>query len=884
MIGYRFFRRSSRDQELAQEIRFYLEEATEQNIARGLSPEEARAEAHRKFGNSSIVREAVYRMSGLPLLENLCLDLRYACRTMAKNPAFTFLAVAILGLGIGGTATMFSVVRAVLLEPLPYPDSERLVRVSLDNPLRKVADGPFTRLRGEELRGARSFVAVTTFYGSPEEIPLSNNGDPEALKGARVSANFLDVLGVQPTIGRTFHLDEDGPASPPVAIISYRLYQRRFLNDPWILSKTAILNSTSYSIVGVLPPGFAFPFPGIDVWITRPAEPASIPARFWPFVDTQIGVARLNPQTSLEEARAELDILNGQYQSSPQSRLDADPGTKLRLTPMKDQLVANIRPTLWMLFGAVGFVALIACANVASLLLSRGAWRSREFAVRSAIGAGRRRLVGQLLVESVALSLAGAVLAILLAWGLLPLLARVGSSHFPRFAEIQFDGPVFGFVALAALATGVLSGLFPALQLSRSSLSDLIRQSGAAAEKSSGRNLWGIFSTRSILVAGQIALCFVLLIGATLLLKSIARLQDVNSGFQPANLLTAKVALSPVAYRSNQKRTAFFEELLRRLSTTTGVNGVAAMLYLPGSAAEATNIQVGVQPTGDVRQWPRCRIQSVSPGYFKVLGIPVLAGREFVASDNAANSRVVVVVNEVFAQRFGGGERNLVGQVMREGMDKTGWMEIVGIVADIHNEGPAAPPAPEFYVTTTLHPPQTAYLAIRTVGNPLTLVNAVRSQVQAVDGNQPLSDVATMEEILSSSLGRRRLTVTLLGSFALIALLLAAAGIYGTISYSVAQRTQEIGIRRALGAQHSDILRLVILQGLTLVLVGGVAGISAAIALTRILEGMLFEIKATDPATYVAVAMAFVSVALLSTYVPASRAIRIDPTRALRNV
>ena len=818
-------------------------------------------------------------MNSVRFLDNIWLDVRYALRTARKNPAFAATAVIVLALGIGGNAAMFSVIRAVLLKPLPYQDPDRLVHVSVDNPRVRTAGGAFTALRYEEMRKtARSFAGFGVFSRFTEDMALSGRGDPEMLKGARVSANFLDILGVRPVLGRAFIPEEDTPGGPPVAMISFRLWKRRFAADPKLAGKTALLNAVPYTIVGVLPAGFEFPVPELDVWVPRPAETSALPAHFWPFVATLKGFARLRPGAALEQARAEAGVLNRQYVTANPERLDSGPGAALRLVPLKEQLVADVRPILWMLFGAVGFVLLIACANVASLLLTRSAWRAREFAVRAAIGAARGRLVAQSLAESLVLAGAGGLLGMLLAKWSLAAITSMPAFTVPRAGEIRLDGTVLAFSVAISCLTGILSGLLPALQSPATNIANLLRESGATA----GRAGRAMSNSRSLLVIGQIGLSIVLLIGAALLIESVAKLRSVNPGLQPANLFTARIALSPARYDTNPKILAFFDELLRRADALPGVRGAALALALPQSVAIRTNVQVGEQPEGDVSKWPMCQIQSVTPGYFHLLGIPVRQGREFDERDNRPGAPPVAIVNESFARLFAPGGDNLVGQVMREGMDRSGWMQIVGIVGDVREAGLAANATPEFYVTPRTHSSRTAYLVARTETDPLRLATAIRSQVLAVDRDQPISNIATMDQVIESSMGSRRLTMLLLGLFAAVALLLATVGIYGAIAFSGAQRTQELGIRRALGAQNHDIMWLMLGQGLTLALIGSALGIGGALVLTRVMQGLLFRISPTDPATYITVALLWVVVALAASYIPARRAARIDPAHALR--
>ena len=802
---------------------------------------------------------------------------------MRTSRAFAVTAIVTLALGIGGNTAMFTVIRAVLLKPLEYGDADRLIYFSQDNLRPDRHDDPFSLKRLEEMRSvARSFTALGAYGSNRENLPLSGEGEPEGLKATRVSANFLEVLGVRPLLGRSFLPEEDQRGGRAVAMISASLWQRRFGGDPHIVGRAATLDSIPYTIIGVLPAGFEFPYAGTDVWVTRPSEFSMLPPRFWG-VPLLAGFGRLKPGVTLEQARAEMEVLSRQYNRAHPS-LDAGIVRPMRL---KDHSVEKVRTMLWMLFGAVGFVLLIACANVASLLLARATGRSREFALRAALGAGRGRLVRQLLAESLVLATAGGVLGALLAnWALGAM--RGSLSNLPGGGAIHLDAAVLGFTIALSIVTGVLFGLFPSLQISQPDLADALRESGAGAGQGMAgrRGAFGI-SPRAILVTGQIAFSVVLLIGAALLIESFARLRRVDPGFNTANLLTTKIALPAARYSTDAKKAAFFTELADRLNRAPGVSSAAMAMFLPTTRWIRTNIlKVEGQPPFDESDPPFGVIQSVTPGYFHTLGIPLRQGREFTARDNVAGAPPAMVINESMARRLWPEyPRGIdpVGRHIAEAYDKAiGWFQIVGIAADIHEGGVATQAVPEFYVPVALHPPQTGYFAIRTAGDPLSFVNAARSEVQAIDRDQPISEVRTMDAIFDATLGQRRLTMLLLGGFAGVALLLALVGIYGVIAYSVAQRTQEVGIRRALGAQQSDILRLVLGQGLALSLGGVAIGIGGAFALTRVMEGLLFEVKANDPGTFAGIAVVFIAVALAASFIPAYRAARIDPMKALR--
>ena len=829
------------------------------------------------------------------ILDTTRQDILFSLRTMRNNPAFALTAVLTLALGIGGNTAIFTVIRSVLLKPLEYRDPDRLVYLSIDNPQRHVLDASFTQVRLDEMRSAaRSFDGLGA-YGRPDNVTLSGSGEPEALKAARVSANFLDILGIPPVLGRSFRREEDQHGGPPVAMISSGLWKRRFGGDPQVAAKSATFDSTTYSIIGVLPPGFEFPFAGVDVWFTRPSEWSQLPPRFWG-IAILTGFARLKPGVSLEQSRAEMEVLNQQYMRAHPGSI-SDMGAAMRVVRLNDRLVANVRGLLWTLFGAVGFVLLIACANVASLLLARATARSREFAVRAALGAGRGRLIRQLLAESLVLAVAGGALGALLAeWCLSAIKSAnafappsVNALYLPGAGGLRLDGMVFAFTLALSIATGVLFGLIPSLQISRPDLADVLRAAGAASSQGLSLRRRGLgVSPLGLLVVGQVGLSIVLLVGAALLMESFARVHSVNPGFQPANLLTMKINLPLQRYDTDRKKAAFFDDVVRRLEALPGVRSAAMAASLPTTTWIRTNITrvEGHPPLDSTQPTSYAVIQSVTPGYFHTLGIPLRRGREFTALDNAPGAPPVMMINESLARvlwpDYPNGE-NPVGRHISEGYDKSvGWIEVAGVVADIHEGGQAFDAVPEFYLSSTLHPPQTAYLVLRTSADPLSFATAVRGQVAAVDADQSISDVKTMAAVLESTLSQRRVTMLLLGTFAAVALLLAIVGIYGAIAYSVAQRTQEVGIRRALGAQQSDILKLMLRQGLGLTLAGVGIGTGGAFALTRLMKAMLFHVSATDPATFVGIALLFIAVASAASYIPARRATRIDPMAALR--
>ncbi|HXJ96914.1 MAG TPA: ABC transporter permease [Terriglobia bacterium] len=809
-------------------------------------------------------------MKSFGLWETVWQDARYALRAMRKNPVFAVTAILMMALAIGGNATVFTVIRAVLLKPLEYRDADRLVDIS----------GGATPTRFAEMEAAaHSFTALGAFTGQ-ENLSLSSSGEPVVLNGARVSATFLSILGVSPILGRGFLPQEDTTGGPPVAMISAELWHQRFGGDPHIIGKTANLEATAYTIIGILPPHFQFPFPDLSVWMTAPSEWPAMPPKsreLSPFLSV---FGRLKPDVSLEQANAEMKVIWRQYASAHPAMLDAKAKMPDEVTPMKDDLVRDVRSMLWLLFGAVGFVLLIACANVASLLLARATFRSREFAVRSALGARRARLIAQLLVESLLLSLCGGALGALLTSWSLRSIPHITTLELPRAGEIHADGIVLGFTAALSVLTGVLFGLAPSLSASRPDLIRVLRTSGEASQGAPG----GKLNVRSVLSVAQVALSLVLLIGAALLMESVARLRGVDVGFNPSNLLTMRVSLPAARYETDQKRTTFFLDLVARVQSLPGVRAASASMTLPMTGFAGTPVQDAGKPLLKLNERPIAKFLPVTPGYFHTLDASLIRGRDFTEHDNADSERVAIIdenlARHLWPEYPAGidpiGQRLIVGGINPKPA------RIVGIVANVRQglEDTAWPDS--VYVAFAQSPEPFAMLAIRTAGNPLSFAKAVRAQVQALDADQPVADVQTVNDLVEAEVGQRRLLVMLLGSFAGVAVLLALIGIYGVIAYSVAQRTQEVGIRRALGAQQHDILRLVIGQGLILALAGIVIGLGGALALTRLMKTLLFRVSATDPATFAGVAALFLLAALAASYIPARRAAEIDPMAALR--
>jgi predicted permease len=872
------FSRRRRYEELSESIREHLDEKIGDLMDHGMTREHAERTARREFGNVTRIEERSREVWQWPRLESIWADIRFAFRQFRRNRGFAITVILTISLGIGLNTAMFSVIRAVLLKPLGYHDPNRLVILS----------SSITSIHfGKMASSVRSYDGLGAYSGR-EDLALSGDGQPEVSKGERVSSNFLDILGVRPQLGRSFLPSEDRPGAPPVAMISAKLWRQRFDGAVSVIGRSVTLAGTAYTIIGVLPPRFHFPSTGTDVWLTRPSEWSVLKPesrRISPILQV---FGRLKPGVNISKANAEVALIDQQYEATHPGMLDTDKTVArlwnrppIHLVFLKNQLVSEIRSKLWLLFGAVGLVLLIVCANIASLLLARSTTRSREFAVRAAMGAGRRRIIGQLLIESLLLSFMGGAVGIALAEAGVRFTRSMTALDLPRSGEIRIDGTVFLFAVTLSLFTGILFGLAPSLAASRPNLVGVLQGSGEGTNVAGQKPAFLRLNSRSLLVAGQVALSTVLLIGAALLIQSLARVYRVDPGFQASNLLTMSLTPSPTRYDTEQKKAAFYGALIERIEALPGVKSVATTTALPLTPYPMAQVRV----TGRAAdKHPLAMILSVTPQYFGVMNIPFRRGREFSAHDNS-EALPVAIINDSMARRFWPqypsgpdpiGQHILIGSHSKP-------TEIVGIVADTREYKLTEEPGLGVYLSSGQQPPQSAVLVIRTEGDPLLFVNAVRHQILRLDPNQPVSAVASMNEVVDASEGQLRVMMTLLGIFAAAATIIAVIGLYGVIAYSVTQRTKEIGIRKALGAERGNILALVVGHGLRLVLSGLLLGMCGAFALTRVLHGLLFQVSPTDPATYAGIAFLFVAVALAASYFPARRATSIDPMQALRS-
>jgi putative ABC transport system permease protein len=874
------FSRARVEREIDAELKAHIEMRTEDSIAAGMSAREARRDALVRFGNPVSTKERVIAIDAALVLGRIGRDIRYALRQLRKNPAFSVTVILSVALGVGANTAMFSVIHAVLLQPLGYGDPDRLVLVG----------NGATPIRYEEMSAAaRSYTGLGAYSGR-EDLAISGDGQPEVLRGARVSGNFLDILGVRPLLGRSFYADEDKPGAPDVAMISAELWKRRFGAELSIVGRSLTLAGASYTIIGVLPARFHFPSTGTDVWLARPSEWSVIDATSRPLSPILHMFGRLKPGVTLQQANEELTVIDRQYDVAHPGMLDGSQHLARlpnrppdRVALLKDELVSDIRPKLWMLFGVVGFVLLIVCANIASLLLARATARSREFAVRAAIGAGRGRILAQLLTESVLLALMGGVLGAAFAELAIRGIQGMKALDLPRVGEIHMDGAVLVFAAALSLITGLTFGLWPAFSASRPDLTGVLRGSGEGAG-SGARPAFLRFHARSVLVVGQVALSLILLIGATLLIESLARAYRVDPGFQASNVLTMRIAPSPTRYDTVEKRFVFYDAIIGRVESLPGVSSAAITRTLPMSGWAGAPVEVVGRPEMKLNERPIAVYEDITPGYFKTMRIALKRGRVFTAADNA-EAAPVAIIDEGMARHFWPqypGGTDPVGQYIRIG-SRSPPTEIVGVVAEVRQSGLDSDPRFGVYVASAQRSPESGMLAVRTAGDPLLLTNTVRAQILALDPDQPVSDVASMNEVVDASEGQLRVMMMLLAVFAGVATLIAVVGLYGVVAYSVAQRTKEMGIRRALGAERGNIVSLVVGQGLRLTLAGVVLGVCGALSLTRVLQGLLFHTSTTDPMTYAGIACLFVVVAAVAAYFPALRAASVDPMQALRN-
>jgi putative ABC transport system permease protein len=876
------FRRNQLEQELDEELRDHLESKTQHHLAAGLSPEDARRSALRDIDGLELRKEQCRDARRVHIFENLLQDFRFGLRMLRKSPAFAVTAILMLGLGIGANTAIFSVVNAVLLRPLPFPSPQQLVR--LESTVAATGQpGGLSYLDFLDWRKqATAFQSIAVL--NQRGFALSGVGNPVRLEGAMVSAELFPLLGVPPVLGRWFRAEEDQPGAAGGAdavILSHRAWQQYFQSDPAIVGRPVQLNHADFLVVGVMPASFQFPVgpEAIDLWTTVAVDAHTSDAQESMLAQRGVhylsAIARLKPGVSAAAAetamRRIVAALNEQY---------PDDGRRgVRITPERDHLAGNFRTGLLVLLGAVACVLLIACANLASLLLSRATARRREIAIRSALGAGRRRIIQQLLVENLCLSFAGAALALLIAhWGI-RILLQLAPPDVPRLQQAGMDSAVLLFTAVATLFTALFLGLAPVIQLSKLNLIEAVKDASRGQSAGTSHN-----RLRHLLVVGQMSLAVILLIGAGLLLQSLARLLSVNLGFRPDHLVTFRANM-PDSY-SDQQQERFYQQLVARLRASPGTKSASAVFGLPLSGHQlAVSFDVDDRNIPESDR-PSTNLNISEPGYFQTMGIPFLNGRDFTEQDTI-QSAPVVIINEALARQFFPGS-DPMGKHLQPGVGN-GYKKppsrlVVGIVRDVLSDSLRETPSPELYLPMTQCPNiGSMTMVLRTDLPPQNSIADARAQAASLDKTIPLFDAKTLDEYLAASVAQPRFQVLLLGTFAVLSVIVAAVGLYGAISYSVAQRRHELGIRLALGAQRNDILRSVLGQGAKLAGLGLAIGLAAGLALAHLMASLLFGISAQDPLTFAAVAALLALVALFASYFPARSATHVDPVFALRH-
>ena len=862
-------RRGKVESDLAAEVDSYVDLSAERKVKKdGLSQSEARRAALVELGGVEQVKEEVRTGRAGFALDTFIQDVRYGLRSLLKKPGFTLTAVIALGLGIGANTAIFSVINAVLLRSLGYPNPEKIVMLWEKNVARQslqnvVSPGNFLSWQKQ----STSFEHMAGSWDSRANIS-GEGAEPEDVQAQRVTWTFFPALGVQPLIGRGFVADEDRPGGNPVIVLSHRLWQSRFGGNPGIVGKQATVSGRLYTVIGIMPPDFHFLNTEVQAWLPLAIDPVIDYRKSGRFLRT---FGRLKPDVTLQQAQAEMSRIAGQLE---QQYPEYNRGWDVNVVPLHEQIVGDIRPVLIVLLAAVAFVLLIACANVANLLLARAATRHKELALRAALGASRLRLVRQMLTESVLLALIGGAVGVFLAYWGIQLLVAFGPDNIPRLREVVIDPRVLAFTFGVSLATGILFGLLPALQASRPDLNDALKE--GARGSSGGR----VRVFRNVFVVAEVSLALVLLIGAALMIRSFFRLHQVKPGFVTENVLTMRVQLPSAKYPEPHQRANFFKQARERIATLPGVKAAGAINFLPLSGrASNTIFNIDGRPELPNEQAPGTEVRVVTPNYFNAMGIPLIRGRAFDERDGPESR--VLVINDTLARRFFPNE-DPIGKRITVNWNPKLSDEIIGVVGDIRESALEAEANPAVYWPHPRDSYQFMNLILRTAGDPLQTATAVQKEIRAIDPDQPVADVRTLAQVVAKSIARPRFNTLLLAIFAGVALLLASVGIYGVMNYSATQRTQEIGIRMALGANPDDILRLVVGHGMKLTLAGIVIGIIASLALTRVISTLLFGITATDLPTFLGVSVLLTVVALVANYIPARRATRVNPVVALR--
>jgi putative ABC transport system permease protein len=856
------------DQELDEEMRFHLDHEIDQNIRSGMTPEDARYAALRTFGGVDQSKEECRSARGVGFIDNVVRDISYGVRVLLKNYAFTIVVVLTLAVGIGANTAIFSFANGILLRPLPYPQSDRLVIVDTtavreSNNSIGVSYPDFLDWREQNT----VFERVGTHFGTGR-FAMTVGGGPIEIRGGRVSYGLFETLHVSPILGRTFTLNEDRPEEDGVVILGYDLWQRNFAGNPNVIGQKITISSTSRTIIGVMPRGFRFPELS-DLWV-----PLAFSTKVYTRNDHGLEViARLKDGVTIEQARADMNNVAAHIQ---EQNPVTNEGLGVTVTSLHDNLSGDYRDGLLILLGVVGCVLLVACVNVANLMLARATARQREFALRAALGASRWRIIRQLLVESLLLALAGGALGFILSLWALHLLLTAIPIDLPFWMNFDLDFRVLGFTLAITLLTGLIFGAVPALQTSRVDLNDTLKEGGRGNSGVRGR-------ARSVLVVTEIAMSLVLLVGAGLMIQSFLRLRRVNIGLNPKNVLTATISLPRAKYTQNDQRTAFFKQLIERVRNLPGVEAASATRTLPlGGSNWGRGLTVEGYPVASISQTPTVQHTVVEPDYFRTMGITLLAGRDFNDADTK-DAPNVTIIEERLARQYWPNESPL-GKRVRFGPpeDNEPWYTIIGVVNTVRDQSVQEETRPSVYLPHQKVPVPSMSLVARTSVNPHDFIGAVRREVAQLDPDLPVSELATMEEVVAESIWQPRLYAMLFAVFAGGALLLALIGIYGVMAFLVQTRTHEIGVRMALGASARDVFNLIVGRGMKLTIVGVVIGVGGAIALTRLMHSLLFNTSATDPFTFILISLLLSVAAFLACYIPARRAAKVDPLVALR--
>ncbi|MBZ5597189.1 MAG: ABC transporter permease [Acidobacteriia bacterium] len=857
------------DQDFAEELESHTTMLIEENLHRGMTPEEARRQALLRLGGTARLRESYREQRGLPRLDQVAQDLRYATRMFRKSPGFTLFAGAALALGIAATTAVFSIANAVLLRPLPYRDPSRLVMVWQDDTpygFPRNNGSPWAFQQWKQSNHVFDDMAALTH----DSLNLTGHGNPEYLHTDTVTPNFFSVLGVNAAVGRTFTADDGRPGAPLALVMGYGLWVRRFGADPQLIGQDLLLNGAKYTVVGVMPRGFQFLDPAVDLWVPAQWTPEFIESRKTDHFLTM--VARMRSGISVPLASAEMAVLGKQLATGDVSDLTAV------VVPLREQLAGDTKPALLVLLGAVAFVLLIACANLANLLLARGSARQREMAVRLALGASRKRIVQQMLAESLLLACVAGVVGLGLAARVTRFLGGMIPPGMAVDGQPGVNGTLLAFTAAVSIATGVLFGILPAMRSSQVELVGSLKQGGGKAGVGAGGQ-----RLRHVLVVSEVALAMVLLAGAALMIRSFEKLYRQDPGFRAEHVLTLQTSLPRPKYQDMARRSEFYREVLQRVESLPRVISAGYTTYLPLADEGGGSVVTVENHPQDPDHMLVANVRVVSTDYFRAIGMTLRQGRLLDRKDGP-DSPKVAVINESMARTYWQAE-NPVGQRFRRGLlqSKTPWVTVVGIVGDMRQGGMNVPVRPEAYFPfeqADFFAPDS--LAVRTAGDPTVLTEEVRQQIWAVDKEEPVAAVMPLQQMVEDSVSPARLQASLLGGFAAMALLLASLGIYAVLSFAVTQRTQEIGVRLALGARPADVLRMVVAHGLRLFLLGLAIGVAAALALSRLLAHLLFGVSAGDPLSYVSVTLLLAAVTLLACYVPARRAMRLEPMAALR--